>query len=166
MDDRLVIGPYHGDSGGRGSDVRLAWAAVPLFGALLAAAGIIEVCFAVLPLRGAASPVIFAVLSGAAGGFATLAVGLVGGMVAALALGRRAWASGFLVANTLVVFAVLAGVVGYLGAVSEVRTQIPPAGQAEVTLAVVRTLLLAAVSVTTHGLAVIWGLRAGRSAAG
>lgn len=160
MDDRLVVGPHHGNPGGRGGEVRMAWGAVPAFGALLALAGAIELLFAVLPLRGAASPVIFAVLSGAAGGFATLAVGLVGGMAVAAMLGNRAWVTGYVVANAVVVFALLAGVIGYLGAVTEVRAQVPPAGQAEVTLAVTRTLLLAAVSAASHGLAIAWGLRA------
>lgn len=164
MDDRLVIGPYHGDPGGRSGEIRLAWSGVPLFGALLALAGTIELLFAVVPLRGAASPVIFAVLSGAAGAFATLAVGLVGGMVAAVALGKRGWVAGFVLANALVVFGLLAGVVGYLGAVTEVRAQIPALGQGEVTRAVTRTLLLAAVSAATHGLAIVWGLRARRAA--
>lgn len=160
MDDRLVIGPYHAENAGRAGEVRVAWGGAPLFGALLALAGAVELLFAVLPLRGAASPVIFAVLSGAAGGFATLALGLVGGLVAAVAIGHRRWVAGLTMANASVLFCLVAGVIGYLGVVAEVRSQVPPAGQAEVTRAVVRTLVLAAVSAVTHGLAIVWGRRA------
>jgi len=162
MDDRLVVGPNHGDAGGRGGAVRLALGGAPLFGALLALAGTVELLFAVLSLRGAASTVIFGVLSGAAGGFATLAVGLVGGLVAAMAIDHRRWMAALIIANAVVVFCLVAGAIGYLGVVAEVRAQVPPAGQAEVTRAVVRTLLLAAISLATHGTALAWGVRARR----
>lgn len=162
MDDRLVIGSYPVEAAGRGGDVRLAWGGAPLFGALLALAGAVELLFAVVSLRGAASPVIFGVLSGAAGGFATLAVGLVGGVLAAAAINHPRWLAGLTIANAVVVFCLVAGVMGYLGVVAEVRAQVPPLGQAEVTRAVVRTLLLAAISLATHGTALVWGVRARR----
>lgn len=162
-DDRLVIGPYHGDSGARGGgQLRLAWAGVRTFGALLALSGALELVFAMLALRGSASPVIFAVLSGAADGFATMALGLIGGLLASVVLSSRPWTLGFVGANLVVALMVAAGVAGYLAVVSEVRGQIPAAGQAEVARAMIRTLLLAGVSIVSHLLAAVWGLASSR----
>lgn len=139
------------------------WLAAQVLGAALSAAGLFDLLLAFYPPGFGNPQWLFGVLSAAIGGLAVLALGSVGGLLAAMVRGSRKGVFLFSAMNGVIALLLLLGLVAYVGVMSEARAALPVSAAREIGRVIVRTMMLGVLFLFLHSSAAVFGWKSASS---